>query len=109
MMQRREIMMLRSLSMMNETEESSEKGNWIKASSDKKNATKEFDEQEEDSDLPTIPDASMDMVCEFYANYYCTLEKNAPLRSAIKKEPVLDSVWVRAISVDISKRTITQF
>ncbi|MCE3049477.1 hypothetical protein HAX54_044968, partial [Datura stramonium] len=51
---------------------------------------------------------SMDMVREFYANYYCTLQKNSPLRSAIKKEPVLDSFRVRAILVDISERTITR-
>ncbi|MCD7469755.1 hypothetical protein HAX54_008992 [Datura stramonium] len=38
----------------------------------------------------------MEMVLEFFANYFCTLENNAPSRNAIKKEPVLDSVRVRA-------------
>ncbi|MCD7458896.1 hypothetical protein HAX54_039520 [Datura stramonium] len=51
---------------------------------------------------------SMEMVHEFYANYYYTLEENAPSRSVIKKELELDSIWVRAIPVDISERTITR-
>ncbi|MCD7446938.1 hypothetical protein HAX54_019749 [Datura stramonium] len=51
---------------------------------------------------------SMEMVHEFYANYYYTLEKKAPSKNAIKKEPVLDSVRVGAIPNDISKRTITR-
>ncbi|MCE0480734.1 hypothetical protein HAX54_037836 [Datura stramonium] len=45
---------------------------------------------------------SMEMVREFYANYYCTLEKKASSKMEIKKEPVLDSIRVRAIPVDIS-------
>ncbi|MCD7448939.1 hypothetical protein HAX54_047551 [Datura stramonium] len=49
-----------------------------------------------------------EMVREFYANYYYTLEKKAPSKIAIKKEPVLDSVRVRAIPVDISKGTTTR-
>ncbi|MCE5167049.1 hypothetical protein HAX54_035137, partial [Datura stramonium] len=35
-------------------------------------------------------------------------EKKASSKMAIKKEPVLDSVRVKAIPVDISKRTITR-
>ncbi|MCE3215351.1 hypothetical protein HAX54_002068 [Datura stramonium] len=50
----------------------------------------------------------MEMVHEFYANYYCTLEKKATSKNEIKKEPVLDSVRVRAIPVDISEWTITR-
>ncbi|MCE0481942.1 hypothetical protein HAX54_040155 [Datura stramonium] len=50
---------------------------------------------------------NMEMVHEFYANYYCTLEKKAPSNNVVKKMPVLDSVRVRAILVDISKRTIS--
>ncbi|MCD9645355.1 hypothetical protein HAX54_034211 [Datura stramonium] len=48
------------------------------------------------------------MVSEFYANYYCTLEKKASSKMVIKKDPMHDSVGVRAIPVDISKRTITR-
>ncbi|MCD9646724.1 hypothetical protein HAX54_036878 [Datura stramonium] len=51
---------------------------------------------------------NMEMVCEFYANYYCTLEKKAPSKNSIKKELVLDSVRIRAIPVDILERTITR-
>ncbi|MCD7467076.1 hypothetical protein HAX54_004274, partial [Datura stramonium] len=51
---------------------------------------------------------SLEMVHEFYINYYCTWENNAPSRQAIKKEPMLDSVRARAISVNIFERTITR-
>ncbi|MCD7464105.1 hypothetical protein HAX54_052091 [Datura stramonium] len=51
---------------------------------------------------------NMEMVCEFYANHYYTLEKKASSKKAIKKEPVLDSVRVRDIPVDISERAITR-
>ncbi|MCD7459799.1 hypothetical protein HAX54_041997 [Datura stramonium] len=51
---------------------------------------------------------SMEIVHEFYANYYCTLEKKASSMKAIKKEPMIDSVRVRDIPVDISERTITR-
>ncbi|MCD7453014.1 hypothetical protein HAX54_019271 [Datura stramonium] len=51
---------------------------------------------------------TIEMVHEFYANYYCTLEKKASSKTTIKKEPVLDSVRVRTILVDISERTITR-
>ncbi|MCD7451964.1 hypothetical protein HAX54_014342, partial [Datura stramonium] len=47
---------------------------------------------------------SIEMVREFYENYYCTLEKNAPSKNAIKKDLVIDFVRVRAIPVDISER-----
>ncbi|MCE3050061.1 hypothetical protein HAX54_046391 [Datura stramonium] len=50
----------------------------------------------------------MDMVCKFYANYYCTMGKNSPSKSVINKELVLDLARVRAILVDISERTITR-
>ncbi|MCD9642078.1 hypothetical protein HAX54_028712 [Datura stramonium] len=56
----------------------------------------------------TLGKYSIEMVCEFYANYYYTLEKKASSKKAIKKEPVLDFVRVRAIPVDISERTITK-
>ncbi|MCE2056121.1 hypothetical protein HAX54_044089 [Datura stramonium] len=52
---------------------------------------------------------SMEMVCEFYTNYFNTLENKAPSKNETKKEPMLDSVKVRAIPVDISKLTITRF
>ncbi|MCD7463049.1 hypothetical protein HAX54_049856 [Datura stramonium] len=52
---------------------------------------------------------SMEMVRVFYANYYCTLEKKVHSKNAIKKEPMLDSVRVRAIPVYISEQTITMF
>ncbi|MCD7453667.1 hypothetical protein HAX54_021822 [Datura stramonium] len=48
----------------------------------------------------TLGKYSMEMVREFYEKYYCTLEKKASSKKAIKKEPVLDSVRVRAIPVD---------
>ncbi|MCD7471824.1 hypothetical protein HAX54_012505 [Datura stramonium] len=51
---------------------------------------------------------STEMVCEFYVNYYYTLEKKASSKMVIKKEPVLDFVRVRAIPVDILERTITR-
>ncbi|MCE3216774.1 hypothetical protein HAX54_007997, partial [Datura stramonium] len=51
---------------------------------------------------------NIEMVREFYANYYCTLEKKSPSKNVIKKEPVLDSVRVRAIPVNISEWTITR-
>ncbi|MCE2055316.1 hypothetical protein HAX54_042391 [Datura stramonium] len=51
---------------------------------------------------------SMEMVYEFYTNYYYTLEKKSYSKKAIKKEPMLDSIRVRAIPVDISDRTITR-
>ncbi|MCD7465722.1 hypothetical protein HAX54_001810 [Datura stramonium] len=50
----------------------------------------------------------MEMVCGFYKNYCCTLEKKASSKTEIKKEIVLDSVRVRAIPVDISERTTTR-
>ncbi|MCE3215181.1 hypothetical protein HAX54_001202 [Datura stramonium] len=56
----------------------------------------------------TLGKYNMEMVCEFYANYYYTLEKKTLSKNAIKKEPVLDSVRVRAIPVDISEWTITR-
>ncbi|MCD7469276.1 hypothetical protein HAX54_008202 [Datura stramonium] len=51
---------------------------------------------------------NMEMVREFYANCYCTLEKKDSSKKAIKKEPMLDSIKVRSIPVDISERTITR-
>ncbi|MCE0480915.1 hypothetical protein HAX54_038146, partial [Datura stramonium] len=53
----------------------------------------------------TLGKYSMEIWREFYANYYCTLEKKAPSKNAIKKE---HSVGVRAILVNISERTITR-
>ncbi|MCD7468507.1 hypothetical protein HAX54_006785 [Datura stramonium] len=52
---------------------------------------------------------SGEMVHEFYTNYYSTLENNALTRKVVKKEQVLDMVWVRACLVDISERTISRF
>ncbi|MCD7449206.1 hypothetical protein HAX54_050644 [Datura stramonium] len=57
----------------------------------------------------TLGKYNMEMVHEFYTNYYCTLEKKAPSKNVIKKEPVLDSLRVRVIPVDISEKTITRF
>ncbi|MCD9638572.1 hypothetical protein HAX54_022629 [Datura stramonium] len=51
---------------------------------------------------------SGDMVCEFYENYYSTMEKNAPTRQAVKKEWCY--TWFnQSIPVDISERTISRF
>ncbi|MCE3051158.1 hypothetical protein HAX54_049013 [Datura stramonium] len=95
-------------------------------SGDKESAVEKSGEQMEDSDLATKPEArlfegynmhwmaktpgkyNMKMVYEFYANYYYTLEKKSPTKNAIKKEPVLDFVRVRAILVDIYEPTITR-
>ncbi|MCD7455473.1 hypothetical protein HAX54_028275 [Datura stramonium] len=57
----------------------------------------------------TLRKYSGEMVREFYTNYYSTLENKAPKRQAVKKEPVLDMVPIKACSVDISDRTISQF
>ncbi|MCD9643213.1 hypothetical protein HAX54_030473, partial [Datura stramonium] len=38
----------------------------------------------------------------------CTLEKKAPSKNAIMKDPVKDYVRVRAIPVDIFEQTITK-
>ncbi|MCE3216944.1 hypothetical protein HAX54_009626 [Datura stramonium] len=57
---------------------------------------------------PSRSKYNMEMVHEFYANYYCNLEKKASSKKAIKKEPVLDSVRIRDIPGDISERTITR-
>ncbi|MCD9559911.1 hypothetical protein HAX54_018287 [Datura stramonium] len=56
----------------------------------------------------TLGKYSMEMVREFYANYYYTLEKNASSKTEIKKEPMLDSVRVRVIPVVISERTVSR-
>ncbi|MCD9644863.1 hypothetical protein HAX54_033376 [Datura stramonium] len=75
---------------------------------DRESAVEKYGEQVEDSYPATTPEASMEMVHEFYENYYCTVEKKALSKNSIKKEPMLDSVQVRSIPVDISKRTITR-
>ncbi|MCD9558374.1 hypothetical protein HAX54_015724 [Datura stramonium] len=93
-------------------------------SGDKDSAAEESNEQEEDSGI--TPEArifegynmywmaktpgkySMEMVREFYANHYCTLEKKASSKTTIKKAPVLDYVRVRVIPVDILERIITR-
>ncbi|MCE3050541.1 hypothetical protein HAX54_047482, partial [Datura stramonium] len=56
----------------------------------------------------TLGKYSMEMVREFHTNYYCTLEKMASSKTAIEKDPVLDSIRVRAIPVDILERTINR-
>ncbi|MCD7466403.1 hypothetical protein HAX54_003055 [Datura stramonium] len=55
----------------------------------------------------TLGKYSMEMVHEFYANYYCTLEKKDSSNKAIKKEPVLD--FARGIRKLTTKDKVLHF
>ncbi|MCD9638014.1 hypothetical protein HAX54_021624, partial [Datura stramonium] len=116
------------------TEKFDDKENSFEKSGDKESVAQEFGNQKEDSDPSTTLEArSKRLTIQGSQDvYYVGLslnekgnphhsiqeepwirtnalnENNAPSRNAINKELVLDSILVRAILVDISKRTITR-